>query len=412
MASDIPADLTTLLDAAADCLAPAEGGIDLLESLESARAVIERVRSLASRLAAIEARVVDQVDRDALFLADGHRTAACWLTHAARTSRGDAAAVVATARMLRTCDRVAKAFSIGELGVGQARALARVHRNPRCGHTLNEYEDPLLEAAASLSLADFGTVCTQWERIADEDGSLTALEKQHRDRGAKFTQQADGSWKLEGTFAPLPGKAMADILSKYVEAQRLAEADDFDLAGRTSGQRGADALYAIFMDAAATPPEARRPEPLVSLVVSEARAEAWLARTPDPGGLCETIDGVPVHRSDALAAILVGQLRRVVVDTAGVVIDLGRTSRLFRGGAREAAMLQGRARCTWLSCGRTGHTVQVDHTTDWQRGGSTSPDNNDLLCGYHNRLKQKGFRLWRDPSGTWHFYRPDGREIE
>ncbi len=411
MFSDSPSDLTALLDAAADCLAPVEGGIDMVESLESARSMIERVRSLTSRLAAIEARVVDQVDRDALFVADGHRTAACWLTHVARTSRGDAAGVVATGRMLRTCERVAKAFSIGELGVGQARALARVHRNPRCGHTLNEFQEPLLEAAGMLSLADFGTVCTQWEQMADEDGTLARLEKQHRDRAATFTQRADGSWKLEGTFAPLPGKAMADIWTKYVEAQRLAEADDFDLAGRTKGQRGADALYAIFLDAASTPPEARRPEPLVNLVVGMERAEAWLAGTPDPGGLCETIDGVPVHPADALAAILVGQLRRVVVDAKGVVIDLGRSSRLFRGGAREAAMLQGRARCKWLSCGRTGHAVQVDHTTDWQHGGSTSPDNNDLLCDFHNHLKQKGFRLWRDPSGTWHFYRPDGTEI-
>ena len=414
MSSAVPppaVDLLAVLDAAADRLAAVEGDIAVLDSLDEARSAVERVRSLCSRLAAIEARVVGHVDRVGLFVTDGHRTDVCWHTHITHVTRGESLAVVATARMMRTCDQIAKALATGELGVAQARCLARLHRNPRAGHKLADHQGPLLDAAAVLPIDDFTKVCTQWEQWADEDGTLADLERAHRRRDASLTQRPDGTWKLQGDLTPLPGKAMADIWDQYVDAQRLAEADDPDLAMRTPAQRRADALFDLFQNAAATPADSQRPEPLCNLVVGYERVEAWMSGTPDPGGVCETIDGTPVHPADALAAVLVGRLRRVVFDTSGVVIDLGRTSRLFRGGARDAAIIQGHARCTWLTCGRTGTSVQVDHTTDWQHGGTTSPDNNDLLCGYHNRLKQKGFRLWRDPTGIWHFYRPDGTEI-
>jgi len=39
-------------------------------------------------------------------------------------------------------------------------------------------------------------------------------------------------------------------------------------------------------------------------------------------------------------------------------------------------------------CGST-KDLQYDHIIPWSRGGSsTDPDNIQLLCGYHNRLKR------------------------
>jgi hypothetical protein len=34
------------------------------------------------------------------------------------------------------------------------------------------------------------------------------------------------------------------------------------------------------------------------------------------------------------------------------------------------------------------------------------------LCGKHNRWKQKGFTIHRNPDGTWHTTRPDGSQLE
>ncbi|MCU1354766.1 MAG: endonuclease, partial [Acidimicrobiales bacterium] len=44
-------------------------------------------------------------------------------------------------------------------------------------------------------------------------------------------------------------------------------------------------------------------------------------------------------------------------------------------------------------------------------GGETNPHNGGPACGRHNRYKQHGYTVHRDPDGPWHTYRPDGTEI-
>jgi hypothetical protein len=61
--------------------------------------------------------------------------------------------------------------------------------------------------------------------------------------------------------------------------------------------------------------------------------EAFLARR------CETPNGSPIHPSVVLRALLTGHVRRVVLDSRGVIIDYGTKQRLFTGLARQAAML-------------------------------------------------------------------------
>jgi hypothetical protein len=125
--------------------------------------------------------------------------------------------------------------------------------------------------------------------------------------------------------------------------------------------------------------------------------------------------GVPVDPADTVAASVVGHVRRVVVDTDGVIVALGRRSRVFTGSCREAALLQaaldGDGRCLWPGCGRR-RRCQIDHSEEWGHGGATDVHNAGPLCGFHNRFKSRGYRCTRDPMGAWHTYRPDGTEIE
>ena len=62
--------------------------------------------------------------------------------------------------------------------------------------------------------------------------------------------------------------------------------------------------------------------------------------TTNPAGYrtrrCSTLSGKPIDPHDALGAALIGHVRRVVFDSRGVVVDMGRTSRLFTGTARQA----------------------------------------------------------------------------
>ena len=105
-----------------------------------------------------------------------------------------------------------------------------------------------------------------------------------------------------------------------------------------------------------------------------------------------------------------GQVRRVVVDSAGVVINMGRRRRLFTGNARQAVLLQS-SRCVVAGCAAPIRRCQADHLTEWSRHGPTDGPNGAPVCGRHNRLKNSGYRVHRDQHGFWHTYRPDGTEI-
>ncbi len=105
-----------------------------------------------------------------------------------------------------------------------------------------------------------------------------------------------------------------------------------------------------------------------------------------------------------------GQVRRVVVDSAGVVINMGRRQRLFRGNARQAILLQS-SRCVVAGCATPIRRCEADHLIEWGRHGHTDGANGAPVCGRHNRLKNSGYRVHRDNQGFWHTYRPDGTEI-
>ena len=110
-----------------------------------------------------------------------------------------------------------------------------------------------------------------------------------------------------------------------------------------------------------------------------------------------------------------GRIRRVVLDSASVVVDAGRSRRFFTPQVAEIIRSLNSG-CTWPGCNRPARGSQLDHAQPWTRaaggeGGSTSTANANILCGHHNRHKNRGFHTWRDPNGQWHITRPDGTEI-
>ncbi|MEZ5259466.1 MAG: HNH endonuclease signature motif containing protein [Ilumatobacteraceae bacterium] len=126
---------------------------------------------------------------------------------------------------------------------------------------------------------------------------------------------------------------------------------------------------------------------------------------------CETIDGVLVDPIAALRAALVGQVRRVVMDAAGVPIEVGRRRRLFTGIVREIAKL-GSPVCVHPGCDRPVSECEIDHLLEWAASGTTGARNAAPACGLHNRAKHRyGYEVQRDGGGVWHTFRPDGTEI-
>lgn len=229
---------------------------------------------------------------------------------------------------------------------------------------------------------------------------------------------------------------MAEILRRFEDAEfekdwKAAKAihgadTRVEHLARTAAQRRADAVFALFRRAAAVPDGASPPEPLVNIVVDADTFQAALTggdRSELPAGSldradlgnrrCQTVAGTRLAPSEAVTAALHGQVRRVVVDGASTVIDLGRRRRLFSGSARDAALLQSvlrnreRLRCDSVDCDAPSHRIQVDHDHEWNDGGRTDIANARTFCGPHNRLKHHLVRSGQDPGDLWRIRRPE-----
>ena len=382
------------------------------------------------RAEAMIAEIVGVAERTVAYVEDGHASVSGWAKAACNWSGGETKAVVQTARLFHAVPEARSAVHAGLLGVAQARLLARLFANPRCAGQLPASGELLVGLAGSLCFDEFAVVVRRWEALADADGAHAAHQRAHTGRDAHVSITGQRVY-LDGRGGVAAGAAMTEIFDRFCDTEfhadweagvaRWGEQMNPTLLERTGAQRRFDALLAIFNAAAEASGLGGTSDPLVNILIDQISFEHHLAKMSgvdveplDPATVndrrCETSTGHQLDPNDVIAAALVGHVRRVVFTTAGVVVDLGRRSRLFTGSARDAVLLADRW-CIWPGCDlRSGH-CQTDHTTPWTRDGPTRPDNAAPLCPRHNRWKQHGYQTWRDPNGHWHTHRPDGTEI-
>jgi hypothetical protein len=366
-------------------------GLDL-DSL-SAREVLALTRDVEvvrRRLDAANSRVVGHLERTGAHGADGHRSAKAAVKYLGRLPGCEAFAQLRRARALRMLPAVADAYAAGAIPVASMAAIASVAANPRIGALFDATTDAIIAEQASQEPYDaFVVWLREWERLADADGADP--DRAHGGRNARLVQDPDDlSWSLTARTGSLQGAVLAEVFAAFEAAEwetdrqaAIAEhGPDVTVERfcRTPAQRRADALLAIFRRAATAPADAASAEPLINVIVDAEtlHTEAAIAAgDPDachqplrPGRVCRITTGHPLHPGDTLAALLVGAVRRVVIDSAGTVIDLGRRRRCFTGSARDAALLQaavadrGGTSCLWAGCDNPRH--QIDHRQPWR----------------------------------------------
>ncbi|HNJ98114.1 MAG TPA: DUF222 domain-containing protein [Ilumatobacteraceae bacterium] len=379
----------------------------------------DAVRRVAESAAAL---LLARVEETGSFRSDGHRNPRAFGMAACNWSYADAGLLVQCAHVLQVWP---SAFG---LGVSQLHTLARLVANPRVRHALADAEELLVGRARSMEFHEFAGFVTEWERIVDQDGSEASLERAHRERDAKCAVVGDVTY-VDAKCGNTQGAFVKEVLDAFAHTEFLADWDagaavhgedmHKGLLARTDAQRRFDAFYAM-VHAAATTRATEAGEggvPTVNLVVDLATFEHELAQAaggspspldPNVTHMCRTDSGVPIDRRDMLIAALMGHVRRVVIDSQGVIVNLGRRQRLFTGPVREAILaLQPVCYCG----GCRQRSREVDHLIPWSRGGPTDARNGGGACGHHNRLKTRGYRTCRGPDGEWHHYRPDGTEI-
>jgi hypothetical protein len=387
-----------------------------------------------------------ELSRRGAHLDDGHVDAAAWGRAMFGWSVAESKGLLRLGRVLGRLPSVRSLAEDGRVGLAHLAVLGDVERNPRCRDQVGEADGLFGAQVLRLRADEFAVLVRRWVAAADSDGAARSQQGAHRRRNAHLVHVGDET-VLRANGGAYDGAVLREVFDRFCEAEFLTDWTvarqqvGADLARgflpRTDAQRRFDAMLAIFAAAASAPGVPRSGEPLVNVVVDARTAAELLAeaagvesagvesagadaagagavpRSPDEvlWRRCETVDGVQLPRADVLASMLVGQLRRVVLDSAGRVIDLGRRSRLFRGGAREAVLLLER-RCLWPGCNAPPGRLQADHLHGWAfEGGRTDHDDGGPACGHHNLVKRQGYSARRDEHGCWHVYRPDGTEI-
>lgn len=409
------------------------------------RLLDEKVCQLDVAARRIEASIVGAVqvaERTGHHLLDGHRTVSSWTLATTNCTRGEAAARARSARMLDRLTSVTEEFLAGRVGVAQVRELARLAANPRAGDQVAGSEEILLEAAQTLEFADFRIVTQRWEQLADADGAHAQHERAHEYRNARV--EFDGATvRFETTHGVVQGTSMRNVFEAFCEAefdrdwawvkQTYGEEASSAHLPRTAAQRRADAFVAMVLAAAeAGVGNGRSIDTTVNLIcdldqleqrlAAEAAADCDDASNPappvelDPATVrdrrCETTDGVPVDPRQMVAAALLGRLRVIVVDGAGVIVAAGRKRKLFTGALREAIMAIDPV-CGWLGCNLRAQIAEIDHLQPRSRGGPTDAANGKVMCDRHNIFKHTAnYHVERMPDGTVLITRPDGTLLQ
>lgn len=399
---------------------------DLLAEAELAR------RATEVRVAAIAAVIAHRGS----FADHGHRSMKGFLKQRLNCSGVEANRIRRCANLFDQHPDVGDALMEGRIGVGQASRLAKANSHPRVGERFDEFAPILLDSAERLEFDDFDTAVEHFEVQADQDGAFKD-QQFHEDERAASVTVVDGAVEVSASGgSPMAASEMKRIFQRAVDAEFHADCEmrriEFgDNAveqplPRSLQQRRFDALHGIFMASVTAPAEGKRPEPLVNIVIDSNTAIEALAQhgfldvevdelTPvDPTTRrCAISDGTPLHRDVAVKAMLHGSVRRVIVDAQDVVVNLGRSQRLFVGKAREAAQLMA------VTCGHRGCDVpadfcDVDHVDEWAaNGGNTDQVNAMPLCGSHDRWKHRQrLRGRRDVRGRIHLIKPDGTVIK
>jgi len=399
-------------DGSGDALADLERALDALaaEDLKPmfGPQLLDRTRRLLrarNRLAAQTARTVREGELTQAPEHDGLKTMQSWLRGHARLSPAVAAQVVRNGRALEHLPAVATAFADGRITADQVAAIAPVTRPEHLAAAaeqavdLAEVDAVLAETAATRPHAVLAQVVHHYLERLDPDGPEPDPTE---GRSLILIRHPDGSRSIRGDLDAVGGEKVEAVLESMVQAARPAGDT------RTRAQQLGDAFVQWADNTLAA-----GDLPILRTVKPHAIVTIPLADLVDPAtgpGAADTGFGAIISAARARWLTCDGNVSRLIIGPDGVPIDHGRTKRLVPPALRRATEHRDR-HCVFAGCHAPAYWCDVHHLVHWADGGETCLENSALLCERHHTKVHHGFRIERQPDGTWRTWRPDGTEI-
>jgi Domain of unknown function (DUF222) len=342
----------------------------------------------SARNECVKTKAIGEFDASGEWALDGAQSAAAWLVTRCHLPKREAQRLVRRARALRFLPCTAAAFSAGDIGAAQVDALVSV-RTPATEAALARDEPLLVGFATEMKYARFKEVLAYWCQRADPEGDEESeLERRNRRDvylGETISAMFLGAMTLDAVSGSIVSAELIRLERLLFEAdwaeatERLGREPKVHELARTSAQRRADAMVEMAIRSAATPADARRPEPLITFLVGY---EAFY------GHICR-IQGGPVVTPGTILEHLDGATFERIVFAPGTRIECSPQVRFFTGATRRAIEVRDQE-CTHEYCDVAAERCQIDHIVPSNQGGETTQENGRVHCGFHNRLRNHG----------------------
>ena len=221
-------------------------------------AVLGLVRT-AERLQAEVLRAVGEWDAISAWAEDGGLSPVAWLTARAPVTKGGAARLVRSARLVRTHEPTAAASARGEVSVAHVEVMADAIS--RREDVFAEHGEILLDAATRVPPEQFRIAARRWRCLADDvaaTGDAFAVhERRFLSLASTFRGAGVGHFELEPD-------AYATVLSA-VDSYAAPDPAGDPSRRRTLAQRRADVLVEICSESLARQERTDAPSPTPTL---------------------------------------------------------------------------------------------------------------------------------------------------
>ncbi len=377
--------------------------VDLMENMWAARTpeeLLETTKEIArlrSTLAALELQVAVEIDAGDHATSEAQwQSTADFLTETSGGYRGTGRRMLRTGRELAG-DREATRTALrdGVISPEHAEVIVNaIKKLPTDEELRADAETLLLEHAESLNASDLKIAGEHLWEVIDPEGYARDLEQKvkkqersaHLDRFFKIVEDGLGGVKVSGRGTTEDAAVIKAALAALAApaAEDFADTDpDTGCSGKDIRDHGArmwDALVDVSqraLDSEQLPSNHGR-KPRVSVVVEyEGLRDGVGMATLDTG---DRISATAVRKLACDAEII-----PVVMCKDGVILDVGRSSRLVTPGIWDALVVRDRF-CSFPGCRRPPSASDAHHITAWIDGGVTSLDGLVLLCRLHHRL--------------------------
>jgi hypothetical protein len=350
------------------------------------------------RVEAAMARAVGVWDARKAWAYDGATSGTAWLAYRCELSRSSASTLVRTARRLRAMPGTEAALHGGDLSLAKATLLASAaHRSDKTLEVFARDEQMLVDHACELTVDQTAQMLQHWLLKADPD-----RDKRERGEGDRLHVSAtfEGTTVLDGLYTSDDGEVVrAAIAAEYERLWRAEKASGGPT--RTAAQRRAAALAEVIRRAVG----AERGRPTIAVTIGlDDLARATGSATVDA-------TGQPISPDAARRLACDARIIPIVLDGAGVPIDVGSASRTITPAQRRALTIRDGG-CVFPGCDRPPGWCDGHHIVHWPDGGPTDMANLAFLCDHHHRaMHDGGWTMASAPDGTLTFTRPDGTPL-